>query len=187
MGRRNGHRLLNESLRPPPLQPTMVEHDGHIRIFGGQISRPNRIERLGPEMMRKRIAHHDTGMDARDGLVLPRNVHDRADLVHPCGLAERPFISMIRRHPLTEPDELAGREQLVDLRRRRLGRPFDLAVPRFTLRLHRRAHRHELVGVTLNNLEIERVRHTKRWQQHAHVNVVAVHVVQQPCGVVVGS
>ena len=106
-----------------------------------------------------------------------RNVHNRADLVHPFRLAECPLVRVICRHPFTQPNELARRQQFVNFLRRRLRSPFDLTLPRLPLRLHGGTHRHELVGVSLDNFQIERICHAKRRKQYAHVNVIAIHVV----------
>ena len=182
----DGQRLLVKLFGPPALDAAVIDDQRHVRIFDGHVAHPKRMKGLRPVVVAERISHHDTGMDLRHRLVLAHDVHDDSHLVHALGVADGLAARAVGGHAFADADELAGGQQLVELLGRGFGRPGLLAVDRLFRRFHRRAGGHKFVGVALDQLHIELVAHAERRQEHAHVDVVAFHVVEEARRVVVG-
>ena len=156
----------------------MVEHNRHFRILRGEVSCPDWIQRLWPEMMSHRVTHHHAGMNARHTLMFSCDLHDWTNLVKSFSLADRCLARMISRHTFSESYKFSCRQQCVDFRCRGFGRPFHLAAHGFPLSFHCSADCDKFVWMFIDDLHVEFVGHSERWQKDTHINVVTFHVVE---------
>ena len=156
--------------------------------LGGEVGEPEDVDGLGHAVVGEGVALDHAGVDAGGDAVLAGDLEDDAHLVEALGHADRlaaRAAHRVARDALADADELAGGEELVELLGRGLGAPLDLPAQRCFRSVDSRAAGDELVGVALDQLLVELVGHAKCWQEDAHVDAVALHVVEQPRRVVV--
>jgi len=182
--------LIHPAFEVAGLEAAVVEDEGDIGELGRQVGDPEDVDRFRHGVVGEGVALDDAGVDAGGDAVLAGDLEDDAHFVEALGHADRLTALAaggVAGDPLADADELAGGEELVDLLGRCLDRPLDLTAHRLVMGFARSTAGDELIRVLFDELRVDLVREPLPWQEDAHIDAVAFHVVEEARGVVIGG